>query len=702
MPPESLRIIIGQDQIDKILRYLDKKDFQGVDCLELSLSNNKNEKLFYIGNIHRYDQVLFLELEKYFPQEEISLIDFYQASEFSISQINNNLSLQELCQISAQEIRKLSGFDRVMIYQFDHDWHGKVVAESKITDIESYLGLHFPAEDIPPLSRHLFSLQPLRFIPNVNYKSVKFLPNNNPITEEALDLSYCILRGVAPVHLEYLQNMGIAASMTISLVKNNQLWGLIACHNKTPKLVSIGVRMACKLFARVLILELTNLIENNDFRYKLQIQSKENKLVQSISKQDNFLQVLVQHKSDFLGLFDAKGLGIYLEDTYSTIGDCPEKEQVVELIRWIQNSNVQPIFYTNQLSGVYPKAEEYKTIASGVLAMKLSNNPWQYILWFRPEEQQIVNWAGSRNKLVYVDKNQKLHPRNSFKQWKEIVDGKSLPWQTIEIETALELRKSILEMGFKQMNKLTKLNDELQQKNQDLDAFAYIASHDLKEPLRGIYNYANFLLEDYSDRIDEDGVYQLKTLVRLSKKMSNLLDSLLEYSRLGRANFSSEEVDLNEVIEQVLDMVKGRWEENSVTLNIPRPLPIIQADSARLHDLYMNLITNSIKYNDKEEKIIEVGYVNREEMLSKFPYEEVHDFNYSQFIFYVRDNGIGISPEHEKKIFQIFKRLHPPERYGGGTGIGLTIVQKIIERHGGKIWINSIVDQGTTFYFTLT
>ncbi len=698
---KRLNIIIDENQITKVIRYLETKDFQGVDCLELSGVNRNNEKLFYIGNFYRHDQVLFLELEKYLPQEEVSLIHFYQASEFSISQINNNLDLEKLCQISAQEIRKLSGFDRVMIYQFDQDWHGKVIAESKIDDIESYLGLHFPAGDIPPLARHLFSLQPLRFIPDVNYQSVEFLPNNNPVTQEALDLSYSILRGVAPIHLEYLQNMGIAGSMTISLVKNNQLWGLIACHNKTPKFVSVGVRMACKLFSKVLTLELTNLIENKDFRYKLQIQSKEKKLVESISKQDNFPQNIIEHKSDLLNLFDAQGLGIYVGDTYNTIGDCPNQEQVIELIKWIEDSNSEPIFYTNQLSSIYPKAKVYKTIASGVLVMKLSNNPWQYILWFRPEEKQVVNWAGSPNELVYIDKNQKLHPRNSFTQWKEIVDAKSLPWQKIEIQTALQLRKSILEIGFKQMNKLTKLNDELQQKNQDLDAFAYIASHDLKEPLRGIYNYANFLLEDYSDRLDEDGLYQLETLVRLSKKMGNLLDSLLEYSRLGRADFSYEEVDLNEVIEQVLDMVKGRWEENSVTLNIPRPLPIIKADSARLHDLYMNLISNSIKYNDKEKKVIEVGYLNKEEMLSQFSYEKVHDLNHTQLIFYVRDNGIGISPEHENKIFQIFKRLHPPETYGGGTGIGLTIVQKIIERHGGKIWIDSIVDQGTTFYFTL-
>lgn len=699
---KKLDRIISSNQIEPIKPYLEEKEFPGMDCLEVIVTNHKNEKLFYIGHIHRYEQTLLLELEKDTNQEEVSLIDFYRSSEFSVSQINNDLTFDQLCQIFAQEIRKISGFDRVMLYEFDYDWHGKVIAESKIEDIDSYLGLHFPAGDIPPLSRHLFSLQPLRFIPDVNYRPVGFFPETNPITQEALDLSFSILRGVSPIHIEYLQNMGVGASMTISLVKDNKLWGLIACHHKTPKFASRGLRMACKLLAKILLLELANIRRTHNYQYQVQIQNKEKDLIQIISNKQNLFENLRQYKRQLLELFEAEGLGIYLGDHYDTLGRCPRKQKVIELIEWIQNNYHQPIFYTNKLPKIYKKSEAYKTIASGVLVMSLSNNPWQYILWFRPEQKHMVNWAGSPNQLVYLDKNQKLHPRHSFKQWQEIVDGKSLPWQTIEIETAFGLRKSMLEIGFQEMNQLNQLNYELQQKNQDLDAFAYIASHDLKEPLRGIYNYANFLLEDYGDRLDKDGVYQLETLVRLSKKMANLLDSLLEYSRLGRANFSYEEVNLNEVIEQVLDMIKGRWEENSVTLNIPRPLPIIKADGARLYDLYINLLSNSIKYNDKEDKIIEIGYLSETEMLSKFSHHQLHQLNDPPFIFYVRDNGIGISSEHKKKIFQIFKRLHPPEKYGGGTGIGLTIVQKIIERHGGKIWIDSIVDTGTTFYFTLT
>ncbi|ACB53061.1 probable phytochrome [Crocosphaera subtropica ATCC 51142] len=699
---KNLDTLLNENQINKINQYLEKKEFQGVSCLELTVTTQKDEKLSYLGNIHRYDQVLLLELERYIHQEDISLIDFYQGSQISIDQIKNNLTFEEICQISAQEIRKISRFDRVMIYQFDHDWHGKVIAESKIENIESYLGLHFPAEDIPPISRHLFSLQPLRLIPDINYQPIGLLPANNPITENRLDLSYSLLRGVSPIHIEYLRNMGVAASMTISLLKDGQLWGLIACHHKTPKFVSPGIRIACKSLAKILKLELTNLLKTGDFQYNLHIQETEKKLLESISTSEDFLNGLVEQKINILGLFKANGAAIYLEDDYETVGECPDKKQVLDLIKWLHKKYDQPIFYTNNLPNIYTKSEAYKSVASGILVIILCNNPCQYILWFRPEEKQIVNWAGSPNEIVHIDENKKLHPRNSFKQWEEVVRGKSLPWQPVEIEAALELRKSILEIGFQQMNKVSKFNHELKQKNQDLDAFAYIASHDLKEPLRGIYNYANFLLEDYSDRLDDNGVYQLETLVRLSKKMGDLLDSLLEYSRLGRVDFSYEEVNLNEVIEQVLDMIKGRWEENSVTLNIPRFLPTIKADSARLHDLYMNLLSNSIKYNDKEEKIIEIGYFTPEEMASSFSKPKLDELNQPHLIFYVSDNGIGISSEHKSKIFQIFKRLHPPEHYGGGTGIGLTIVQKIIERHRGYIWIDSIVDQGTTFYFTLT
>ncbi|MCE9604927.1 MAG: PAS domain S-box protein [Planctomycetia bacterium] len=242
-------------------------------------------------------------------------------------------------------------------------------------------------------------------------------------------------------------------------------------------------------------------------------------------------------------------------------------------------------------------------------------------------------------------------------------------------------------------------NQELLRSNQELDEFAYIASHDLKEPLRGIHNYATFLLEDYQEKLNEDGVAKLETLKRLTQRMDVLLDSLLEFSRVGRQEFAIRPSNLDELVAEVIDSLKIVLDERNVELRIPRSLPVIHCDRVRLGEVFRNLITNSMKYNDKPERWIEIGYTT--ELTPEQLPPAVIEGHRHPMTFYVRDNGIGIPQKFHDAIFKIFKRLHARDEFGGGTGVGLTIVKKIIERHGGQIWIHSQDGIGTTFYFTL-
>jgi signal transduction histidine kinase len=235
-------------------------------------------------------------------------------------------------------------------------------------------------------------------------------------------------------------------------------------------------------------------------------------------------------------------------------------------------------------------------------------------------------------------------------------------------------------------SELEERNEELHRSNQELDDFAYIASHDLKEPLRGIHNYASFLLEDYADKLDDDGRSKLETLTRLSRRMETLIDSLLQFSRLGRVDLAIDDVDLNGVLEEVLDAIAINLKENGVAIRIPSPLPVVRCDRVRIRELYYNLIVNAMKYNDKPEKWIEVGWSRDGD---------------APPAFWVRDNGIGIQEKHYESIFRIFKRLHGRDKFGGGTGAGLTIVKKIVERHSGRIWVESAPGEGTAIFFTL-
>ena len=246
-------------------------------------------------------------------------------------------------------------------------------------------------------------------------------------------------------------------------------------------------------------------------------------------------------------------------------------------------------------------------------------------------------------------------------------------------------------------SELSGKNADLLRSNQELDAFAYIASHDLKEPLRGIHNYATFLVEDYSEILDDDGKDKLQTLTRLTQRLDGLLDSLLEFSRLGRVDFALNQTDMNDVVADVIDSMRITLDEKNIDIRIPHRLPRVRGDKVMLGEVYRNLITNAVKYNESADKWIEIGSGTDSRPLKpdKAPARR------RSTVFYVRDNGLGIPEKHFDVIFRIFKRLHERDAFGGGTGVGLTIVKKVVERHGGEIWLESQPGNGTTFYFTL-
>ncbi len=254
---------------------------------------------------------------------------------------------------------------------------------------------------------------------------------------------------------------------------------------------------------------------------------------------------------------------------------------------------------------------------------------------------------------------------------------------------------------------LAAANNKLIRSNTELDDFAYVTSHDLKEPLRGIHNYSTFLLEDYSDKIDEEGKNKLQTLIRLTQRLESFINSLLYYSRVGRIDLAFAETDLDVGLHEVLDSLHVTLEEKNIDIRIPRPLPTLLCDQSRVVEVFRNLITNAMKYNDKPKKWIEIGYCLKGEnsevdkALSGNRNGNGPGGGDSELAFYVRDNGIGIREKHLDSVFRIFKRLHGRDKFGGGTGAGLTIVKKIVERHGGRVWVDSTFGEGTTFYFIL-
>lgn len=659
---------------------------------------------------HTIDGLLVLELEPTLLENAMARTNPYRTLKTALPRLLSTLALIPFCQAVAEHVRVLTGFDRVMVYRFHPDQSGEVIAEARREDLAPYLGLHYPASDIPQQARALYLRNRLRLIPDVHDIPATIVPTLNPITGRPLDMSFAVLRSVSSMHIEYLINMGVRASMSISLITDNRLWGLIACHHQSgPKYVPYDIRTACEFLGQVVSAQIATKHEHEDYEYALQLKSTVARFVELLSTGDNVLDSLTRFSPNLLDVMQAGGAAICFNGECRLLGVTPDAASIGQLIAWIATHSDQAVFATHALARDYPPGEQMIAVASGVLAVAISRTRHDYVLWFRPEVIQTVHWAGDPQKPYEVaDDGVRLSPRKSFALWKQEVRATSQPWKPCEIEAAHELRNEIIAVVLRKAEELARLNIELARSNAELDSFAYIASHDLKEPLRGIYNYASFLIEDYEDKLDAEGVEKLHTLKHLTRRMDALIESLLHYSRVGRVDLSFYPTDLNQLLAEVLELLKPLIDEVQAEIRIPRPLPTIPCDSVRVREVFHNLISNALKYNTRDKRWVEIGYddtgsyadrlVTQQASIRATPLKQPGSV---PIVLYVQDNGIGIRQQHLEVIFRIFRRLHPRDAFGGGTGSGLTIAKKIIERHGGHIWVESTYGEGSKFCFTL-
>ena len=694
---QPLSKVVDLEQVKIIKQNLE--DNSGVNLLRLSILVS-GQKQYFDCSVHRRDDLVILELEPTDCEHQGDFFSFQTLVTRAIATLQSTSELREFLQLVTLQIQHITNFDRVMVYEFDASGAGKVVAETKLPELPSYLGLHYPATDIPEPSRQLYQRCLLRFIRDLNAEPVKLISLNHPVTNQPVDLSQSVLRSADPCCVEYHQNMGVAALLVIPLVKNSQLWGLISCHHQTPQHLSTEVRGACELIGQFISLELDSKVNREELEAVVKLKSLHSEFVASISQAEDFQEALVNPEPRLLELVNAQGAAVCLDETITLVGNTPTLAEIQNLLLWADDQVQDSLFCTNSLPKLYPLAETYHDRACGLLLLRISQIKRYYILWFRPEVIQTVNWAGNPYESIQVDGDGKvtLSPRNSFAQWQEEVRLTSLPWQDFEQQSALDLRNAIVGIVLKKADELAEINQELQRSNQELDSFAFAASHDLKEPLRGIHNYSMFLLEDYGEILDEAGIEKLQTLVNLTERMERLIDVLLKFSRLGQTQLKLKPVNLNKLVERLINVLRASRQDTTLDIRIPRLLPTIQCDLVLVNELLSNLLSNALKYNNQPEPWVEIGYLNVEEQRERglilVPQSEE-----IPLLFYVRDNGIGIRQRHIQNIFRLFKRLHSQKKYGGGTGAGLTIAKKIVERHGGRIWVNSSYGEGSTFYF---
>ncbi|MGL6340693.1 MAG: GAF domain-containing protein, partial [Waterburya sp.] len=366
---KTLEELFDPFQVDLIQKGVTQENLDFINPTKMWVRKNGGEYAIFDGVFHRNkDGILILELEPAESQETIPFLSFYHLAKASINQLQDSASLKDYCQIIVQEVRKVTGFDRVMLYKFDEDDHGAVVAEEKLDHLEPYLNLHFPASDIPKPARKLFSSNWIRLIPDAYAEPVELFPANHPHGDRPVDLTLSILRSPYPCHLEYLHNMGVGASLTISLIENGKLWGLIACHHLTPKYVPYELRKACEFLGRVIFSEISNRQESEDYDYRLKLDQMRSQIIDNMTQSENLVEALIKDESSLLDLAAATGAAICLNGTWTLVGETPTEEALNFLVQWLYQNIDKEVFCTDSLAEVYPEADAYKNVASGLVA----------------------------------------------------------------------------------------------------------------------------------------------------------------------------------------------------------------------------------------------------------------------------------------------------------------------------------------------
>lgn len=632
--------------------------------------------------------------------------DFYTLLKRTAVRLQSAPTLEAFCDLAADEVREVTQLDRVMIYRFHPDASGEVVGEAKREDLPSWMGLRYPAHDIPASVREVYLKLRIRPLPDAAAEPAELVPLANPDTGQPQDLTHCALRGASVMYTEYLANMGVAASLTMPILREGQLWGLVAGHHYTPTSFDYQTRALAEFVAQVVSLHLPGAEARGQQAYAQRMDAVHHALLASAAEGDG-LSTMVSPAPLLDGII-CGGAAVYHRDRWWTVGRVPPAPMLERLGEWLRarlatSHDPQPHVALDQLGAEWPEAAAEVETAAGVLAVPVSRSRNNLVVWFRPEEARTVTWAGNPHDQPRAPgpHGWRLTPRASFALWQETVRGRSRPWLAVEVEAALKLRLLIMDLVTMRAEQIASLNEDLSRSNAELDAFAYVASHDLKEPLRGIHRHAQMLLEQQEQRETQDAlaVQKLQAVLRLTTRMDQLLDSLLHFSRVGRLTLEWEDVSLDEVAREGVEMQGARLNEAGITIRIPRPLPRLRCDRIRMREVYTNLVSNALKYNDSSDRMVELGWLDPAERMAVAEGSSVVLEAGDRRLYTVRDNGIGIEPRHHEQVFAMFKRLHARQAYGGGTGAGLTIVRKLVEQHGGEVGVVSEPGRGSIFYF---
>jgi two-component system, chemotaxis family, sensor kinase Cph1 len=623
---------------------------------------------------HRHQGTLIVEFEP----GTMAPSDIDRRLAESLAALQRVDSLPDLAQTAARVVRQLTGFERVMLYVFHADQHGEVIAENRADEVESYLGLHYPASDIPHQARELYRANWLRLIPDARYEPAELVPVLRPDTGQPLDLSYIGLRSVSPIHREYLANMGVRASMSISLIVKDALWGLIACHHRSPHHVPQRVRGMCELIARLVSLQIAALQEVADRRQRADRKAPLQTICDALVKGSDVMASLTKSGDTLLDLTGAGGAAVVVDgECTRTMGHVPPLARITAMARWLGARDSFETYHSNALGEEFPSDAALSDVASGLLAIALPRPGSNLVLWFRPELVHTLSWAGDPSKPVL--QGERLRPRTSFAAWKATVRGHAAPWSAVDIQMAAELRRSLIEYDLAHQVARERAAVELR------DELVAVVAHDLRNPLGVIRMQLGLLNFGTADKDPPRMRAALERMQRSVDRMVRLIDDLLDLSKIegGRLRLTLRDQEVDVLLQDALAIMMPLAQRKAVQILAPgAPGLRVRVDAERVFQVLSNILGNAIKFTPEGGRIGIVASRESHEVQVK-----------------ISDTGPGIPPEDLPHLFDRYWRA--PQSGGKGVGLGLYIAKGIVEAHGGRIWADCAPGAGTTIGFTL-
>lgn len=599
-------------------------------------------------SVYRGDGLVICEFEPSADQP-FRFSSFYPGVRRALLQLESAPTVTGLCQAAVRQMRAFAGYDRVVAYRFDGDGPGEVIAEDVAPGWEPWLGLWFPAIDVPPQARRLYLRNWIRVIADVDDPGAALIPPLRPGTQRPLDLSGSALRTVSSYHLEYLRNIGVRGSMSVSLIKDGRLWGLIACHSGGPRRLTADQRAACEMFGIALSLQLDSIED----RHRAAHQAEARRVLQEMTAAaesiapERFGDHLMADSARLRDLVGADGIYLRFGTASYASGLVPDLPGLPALLARLPAVPVGRAWSTHRLGEELGEQAHLAGDCAGMLLVPLRPGG-DMLAWFRGEASRTVRWAADPERPVVTgSRGQRLTPRGSSSVWQETVRGQCLPWSDQDHGIAEETYRALLQAAVRHVAVLSKA---------------------------GVTDSAV---------LDDVAMKRLNTIHGLAVRLDELLNSLLEYSSLGRADLRMTSVSLDDVLDEVEEILGARFAEADVELRRPMRLGVVSGDRIRLQEVLVNLIGNAVSYAAADPpRWVEVGH------------EDVVPPDASQPVraFYVRDNGIGVRAEQPEDV-------SGPAARGGSAG--LTISRRIVERHGGRLWVRSVPAQANTFYFTV-